>query len=890
MPVEFLTEDQQRRYGRYTEEPSPPQLARYFHFDDRDRQLIHRRQRDHTRLGFAIQLGTVRFLGTFLPNPTAVPDNVVTYVAGQLDLEDANCLSKYASRDTHWDHAVQIQQAYGYHDFYEPLEVFRLVRWLYSRAWLSAERPSVLFDLATARLVERKVLLPGVTMLERLVARVHDRAALRLWHQLTRLINAEQKANLESLLEIPEGQYTTSLDRLRRAPERVSGPGLVAALHRLDEIRALDVSDISLDHLPLNQIRALARYAAAARAQAISRMTPERRTATLLAFAQAFERTAMDDAIDLLDSLVSDIVKGAHKDGGKERLRTLQDLDIAALQLWEALQVLLDYNVKPSEIRSQTFTRVPRGRLLEAGAQIETLTRPPDDNYYEELVVRYKRVRRFLSTLLQTVSFEGIQAGQPLLDALSFLRRIDKQRRPDMSQAPLEGVPNAWRRLVKPPRQPEVDRQAYTLCTLERLQDNLRRRDVFVSRSERWGNPRIKLLHGEQWEASRPQVCRALNRNESPEPELEALGQQLDVAYQRTAENFPSNAAVRIEAVKGRDTMTLTGLDKLDEPPSLIQLREAVFARLPRVDLPEVLLEIHARTGFAYEFTHLSEGEARASDLPVSVCAMLLAEACNIGLEPVVRSDIAALTRGRLNWVQQNYIRADTLTQANAKLVDTQSTIALAQEWGGSEVASADGLRFVVPIRTLNAGPNPKYYGAHRGVTYYNFSSDQFMGFHGIVIPGTLRDSMYILDGLLEHQTQLRPVEVMADTAGVSDVVFGLFWLLGYQFSPRLADIGEARFWRLDPTADYGVLNSIARSQVNTKLIVRNWDDLLRVAGSLQQGKVSASELMRSILRSKKPSTLARAIAALGRIPRTLYMLAYIDDENYHRRILTQLN
>ena len=97
--------------------------------------------------------------------------------------------------------------------------------------------------------------------------------------------------------------------------------------------------------------------------------------------------------------------------------------------------------------------------------------------------------------------------------------------------------------------------------------------------------------------------------------------------------------------------------------------------------------------------------------------------------------------------------------------------------------------------------------GAHRGVTYYNFTSDQFTGFHGIVIPGTLRDSMYILDGLLEHQTRLRPVEIMADTAGVSDVVFGLFWLLGYQFSPRLADIGEARFWRLDPTADYGVLN-----------------------------------------------------------------------------------
>jgi len=190
----------------------------------------------------------------------------------------------------------------------------------------------------------------------------------------------------------------------------------------------------------------------------------------------------------------------------------------------------------------------------------------------------------------------------------------------------------------------------------------------------------------------------------------------------------------------------------------------------------------------------------------------------------------------------------------------------------------------------LNAGHNPKYFGVGRGVTYYNFSSDQFTGFHGIVIPGTLRDSLFILDGLLEQQTSLRPVELMADTAGSSDVVFGLFWLLGYQFSPRLADIGEARFWRIDPTADYGSLQTIARARVNTKLIARNWDDLLRLAGSLHQGTVSASELMRSILRSTRPSTLTRALAALGRIPKTLYMLAYINDESYRRRILTQLN
>ena len=71
----------------------------------------------------------------------------------------------------------------------------------------------------------------------------------------------------------------------------------------------------------------------------------------------------------------------------------------------------------------------------------------------------------------------------------------------------------------------------------------------------------------------------------------------------------------------------------------------------------------------------------------------------------------SALTRSRLFWVHQNYLGADTLTQANALLVDAQATIPLTEVWGGVELASVDGLRFVIPVRTVNAGPNPKYFG-----------------------------------------------------------------------------------------------------------------------------------------------------------------------------------
>ena len=386
MPVDFLTTAQEQRYGRFAGEPTWEQLAKYFHLDETDRRRISRRHRNHNKLGFAVQLATVRFLGTFLAQPTEVPSGAVTYLARQLEIPDPDCLRQYRD-DARWRHVLEIRESDGYRELGDPRQVFHLVRWLYTRASLSAEGPSVLFDHATRWLVEQKILLPGVTTLARLVARIRERAAARLWRTLSEIPSTEQRIQLQS----------------------------------------------------------------------------------------------------------------------------------------------------------------------------------------------------------------------------------------------------------------------------------------------------------------------------------------------------------------------------------------------------------------------------------------------------------------------------------------------------------------------LNAGPNPRYFGTGRGVTYLNFTSDQFIGFSGLLIPG-MRDSIYILEGLLQNETSLRPVQIMTDTASYSDLVFGLFRLLGYQFSPRLTDLGAARFWRLDRSADYGPLNALARHHINPKLIRTHWEDMLRVAGSLAFGNVKATERVRALQGGGRPTALGRALAEYGRISKTLHLLHVIDDESYRRQILIQLN
>ena len=210
-------------------------------------------------------------------------------------------------------------------------------------------------------------------------------------------------------------------------------------------------------------------------------------------------------------------------------------------------------------------------------------------------------------------------------------------------------------------------------------------------------------------------------------------------------------------------------------------------------------------------------------------------------------------------------------------------------------------------VRTINAGPSPKYFGYKRGITWLNAVNDQVAGIGQMVVPGTPRDSLFILDTLLNLDAGPKPEVVATGNASYSDMVFGVFAILNYRFAPRFADLPDQRYWRaalpeplpanvdLSPgqqaIGGYGPLEPIARNTVNVAKIATQWPDMLRVAGSLVTNQVRAYDLLRMFGRDGHPTPLGQAFIEYGRIAKTLHLLALVDpvDGSYQRRMNRQL-
>jgi len=584
-----------------------------------------------------------------------------------------------------------------------------------------------------------------------------------------------------------------------------------------------------------------------------------------------------DEVLELFDTALGATDRRARNAVDSNRQRKAATTKTIVAKFERIGSLVIDDSIPDSELRTAILASVTAEELRAAVHESSELLVPDSARQLEELRSRYSKLRQHAPQVIATFDFLADQPATELLQALALLRELNaKGLRRVPGDAPTGFVPSKWRDQVRA-ENGQIDRKSWEIALLVETRAALRAANLWVDQSRRFANPRNYLLDDNAWLQHR-----STNPTPGAEQRLEQLDSSLDSRIAALDETLAAGDNVRIE----NDRIVITPLKAIDTSQDQ-QQRDRLVGSLPEISLVELLVEVNGWCGFLDQFTHAGNSTSRHDHHNGRLLATILANGTNLGIADMARS--SHFSADQLEWTQTWHLRPDTVAAANDTIVNHHHNQPLTRIWGQGTLSSSDGQRFPFAVRNPNARAMRRYFTG-TGATIYTWTADHHIQYGTRVIPTTVREATYVLDAILDNETDLQIEEHTTDTAGYTDLVYGLFDLCGLRFSPRLRDLNDQRLWRLPTTPTDTPAAGLLRHRIRPALIAEHWDDMQRVAATIRTGHTSASMLVAKLQASARQNELTKAIQEHGRIIKTISILRYLADADHRRRIHRQLN
>ena len=858
------------------------ELIRLYTFSDTDLALIGQRRGPANRLGFAVQLCYLRFPGAVLAADAPPFAPLLRMVAAQVKVSP-DAWGQYSERaETRREHLLELQAVLGLQSFTTAQHYRPAVHGLDELAW-QTDKGIVLAAALLASLRRQSVLLPTANVVERICAEAITGANRRIHAALTEPLSHEHRHRLDELLTRRDGSKATRLAWLRQSAVKPNSRHMREHIERLKAWQALDLPAGIERAVHQNRLLKIAREGGQMTPADLAKFEPQRRYATLVAIAIEATATVTDEVIDLHDRIVGKLfnaAKSRHQEQFQASGKAIND----KVRLYGRIgQALLDAKRSGGDPFAAIEAVMPWERFEASVGEALKLAQPEGFDFLHHIGQSYATVRRYAPEFLDVLELRAAPAAQGVLHAIEVLRAMNADNaRVVPEDAPKAFIKPRWAKLVL--TEAGVDRRYYELCALSELKNALRSGDIWVQGSRQFKDFDEYLVPAAKFAGLKQAGELALAVNADCEQYLDErlslLGEQLAVVNRMAAASELPDAIVTESGLK------ITPLDAA-VPDAAQALIDQTASMLPHVKITELLMEVDDWTGFTRQFTHLKSGDM-VEDRTLLLSA-ILADGINLGLTKMAESCPGA-TYAKLSWLQAWHIRDETYSAALADLVNAQLQHPFAGNWGDGTSSSSDGQNFRTGSKAESTGHiNPKY-GSSPGRTVYTHISDQYAPFSSKLINVGLRDSTYVLDGLLYHESDLRIEEHYTDTAGFTDHVFALMHLLGFRFAPRIRDLGETKLYLPNGDIDYVALKALIGGKVNIKQIRAHWDETLRLVTSIKHGTVTASLMLRKLGSYPRQNGLAVALRELGRIERTLFILDWLQSVELRRRVQAGLN
>ena len=330
---------------------------------------------------------------------------------------------------------------------------------------------------------------------------------------------------------------------------------------------------------------------------------------------------------------------------------------------------------------------------------------------------------------------------------------------------------------------------------------------------------------------------------------------------------------------------------KLEETNSLPL--SGIFPDRKYIPLLEALATVDNATDLVEEFEHWQMKYQHPKPAKKVFFAGIMAYGCDIGhrkLAQISKQINETELDNTINW----YFSLDNIRATNDRVLQYMDRMEAPNIYRNQTDllhTSSDGQKFGVSVDSLNANYSFKYLGKDKGVSVMSFIDMRQMMWYSNVVSSAEREAAFVIDGLMYNDVIKSDIH-STDTHGFSEVIFAVLFLLGFIFAPRIKGLGRQKLYAFinQKISEQEAEGFKPHHYIKEELIEPQWDEILRFVATIKLKVTTASQLFRRLNSYSKQHPLYKALKEFGKIPKTLFILRYVDDLQFRQSIEKQLN
>lgn len=866
------------------------EIAENFTLLDSDHRLLSQIRSEAGRLGSAVFLCSLRYLG-YLPRRSAIPAKITRFIANQLAV-DPGMLRRYRWNGGSADrHLVLIRRYLKLRppDLADRSRMQELIKSKVGEAWSKRE----LLEIAVILFREQGLELPRERELIRLIVSARRSYLQEIYATISRRIQGEVLEKMRQCFRAKgEDSSVTMLEWLTSSPGKPGRKALNMEVNKLKTLRGigLDSQKIFAD-VPPRIFRAF-RNRARGETVAQLRRHPKERQVTLLACLLCSRLTEVSDQVV---QLFLDIVRKAHRRGE----HATESEVIGSVPKFLNNRKLLKKVVRASS--DQPDAAIKPQLIAVLGNEVyQSFLDEQDGPSYE--LMRTQNIRKRVSvyratidTVLEALDFRANNPKyQPLMDGLELVKHYRKSRRSHFaeSEAPKAILTGFWRDVLV--EEGQINKAHFEVCILGKLEKALKSKEVWVQGTHRFRNPDEDLPA--DWQENRSLYYERRNLPLDPSTFLTPLRNELESAlvdFQSSLTQAEQEVRIQYPGGGSRGIFKLPRIQARPCRPILDSIKERVIGRWGILDLLDILIEADRQVEFIRYFPTSAERQVLGlAETRRRLLLVLFGLGTNMGLKRIHAAAAPDCSYNDLRYFLRRFITKDALREANAALVNRILAVRNPAIWGSGTACASDGKHLGAWEQNPVTEWHPHY--DTRGVMVYWHVQTNATCIYSQLKRISASQVASMIEGLVRHDTEMRLESNCVDSHGQSEVAFAFCRILGFKLLPRLKRIKDIRLCIPDKAsmAQLMALKGVvaAREPIDWKLIEEQYDEMVRHVVAVAEGTGPTESILRRFNSSNSTNPVYKAFIELGKAEKTRFICRYLMEPEMRREINDALN